>query len=168
MASNDDLARKLKKAFLDPLKKGIDNFQKQLNKGTLQELVDVTRDQIKKGISPVDGAGKFQKYSESYLEAIKEKRGEVAKKGGKRSPVDMTLSGDMLKSLEVIKRGDAVFMEFTGKDTGERAYFHNNSGAGKARTIRRLLPDAHGEKFNQVLQNKFFGIVKKVLKKTRF
>jgi hypothetical protein len=161
--ANNKLFGDLKKAILDPLKKFSDNLNKQLNRGTLRELADETRAQIRRGISPVDGVGKFQKYSESYLDAIKNKSGDAAKKNGKRSPVDMTLSGDMLKSLDIVEKSGSTFMEF--EDT--KAYFHNNSGAGKSRKIRRLLPDATGEKFNQVLQNKFYGIVRRIVKKTR-
>jgi len=161
------LADRLKKALTEPVKKAISNFNKELNKGTLTELSDEVKAQIKRGISPVEGSLKFERYSESYREAIQKKRGEAKKKQGKKSPVDMTLSGDMLKALEVVRRSGKVFMEFTGKETAERAYFHNNSGAGKSRKIRRLLPDANGERFNTVLQRKFVAIVKRIVKKTR-
>lgn len=161
------LADKLKDALVKPMKKALDNFNKQLNKGTLEGLRTEVEAQIKRGISPVEGVKRFDKYSESYREAIKESYGEAKKKKGKLSPVDMTLSGDMLDSLEIVQRGSKTYLEFTGKDTGLRAYYHNNSGAGKSRKIRRLLPNKDGEKFNSVLQRKIVEIVKAIVKKTR-
>lgn len=165
MANN--VFKKLKKLLVDDVdKKVIGGLKSRMRKGC-DPIVKEVVDQIQKGISPVDGARKFQKYSESYLEAIKADHASVKEKRGQRSPVNMTLSGDMLKSLKIVPKGEKTFLEFTGKETGDRAYFHNNSGAGKARTIRRLLPDAKGEKFNQVLQNKFFEIVQNLMKKIR-
>jgi hypothetical protein len=158
-----NLADRLKKALIGPVKKAIENFNKQINKGTMKELTDEVTAQIKRGISPVDGAGKFRKYSDSYLEAIKKGSGEAEQKRGKRSPVDMTLTGKMLDSLEVTQRGNSHFMEFEDP----KAYFHNNSGAGKSRTIRRLLPDKDGEKFNTVLQRKFVAAIRRIVKSTR-
>jgi hypothetical protein len=161
------LADKLKDALVKPVKKAIDNFNKQLNKGTLEEFKIEVESQIKRGISPVEGIKRFDKYSESYREAIKEQYGEAKKKKGKVSPVDMTLSGDMLDSLKVVNRSGKTYLEFTGKETGLRAYYHNDSGAGKSRKIRRLLPDKDGEKFNSVLQRTLVRIIKEIVKKTR-
>ena len=158
-----DLKSRLKKAFLDPYKKLVQNFNREMNKGSLNELTDEVKAQIRKGISPVDQVGRFVRYSETYIDAIKKGTGEAEKKGGQRSPVNMTLTGEMLKSLEIVRRGDAILMQFDDP----KAYFHNNSGAGKSRVIRRLLPDNNGERFNAVLQRKFVAAMKRIMKRAR-
>lgn len=158
-----NLKDQLRRALIDPVKKAVENFNKQINKGTMSELTDEVRAQIKRGISPVEGAGRFQKYSESYRESIRSDHKATRDKAGQVSPVNMTLTGKMLDSLEIVRRGDKRFMEFEDK----KAYFHNNSGAGSKRVIRRLLPDKDGESFNSVLQRKFTAAIKRIVKNTK-
>jgi hypothetical protein len=153
----------LRKALIEPMKKAIENFNKQINKGSMSELTDEVKAQIKRGISPVEKIGRFEKYSKSYREAIKDNRKSVREKSGKVSPVDMTLKGTMLKSLDIVPRGGKTYMEFDDP----KAYYHNNSGAGKKRVIRRLLPDKDGESFNSVLQRKFVAAMKRIVKNTK-
>jgi len=85
------------------------------------------------GKSPVKGKS-FVKYSDSY-----------SKIKGKKRPVDMFLSGKMLKSIKTrITKNFGIRIFFTSPI----AVFHDILGAGKSKVIRRLLPDpAKGETF---------------------
>lgn len=127
---------------------------KELGRGVT--IVSVILDLIKKGISPTS-SGRFVKYSQGYINAIKgvakftTRSGEDVEfrapgsKGlgvGKRqSPVNMNLSGDMLDSL--------TFNTSTGMlgFSDKKAKWHNE-GEGKL-PVRRLLPNNPGERFNR-------------------
>jgi hypothetical protein len=105
----------------------------------------VIRELINSGKSPVAGK-KFKKYSNGY-----------AKKKGKKEPVDMTITGEMLNSL-VISEGD--------KGNSLRIYFrsviakyHDVMGAGTSRVIRRLIPWQKGERFTSIIMT----LVKRLL-----
>jgi len=125
-----------------------------------KDVIDIIKDLIKKGISPVQGGGRFKRYSESYRDAI-DGDGEIAKqKAGKKSPVDMTLTGEMMQSLDVKDRQSRVFIEFED----EKAFYHNTSGAGKSKVIRRLLPDREGERFSRQVQERIFQRINEIIK----
>ena len=99
-------------------------------------IVNEVRNHIKSGKSPVLGK-KFKKYNITYAKQ---------QKGGRRSPVDMTLSGDMLQSLGTQSTANKnnyrlLFRQATPAD------YHNRQGAGKSKVIRRLLPTKNGERF---------------------
>lgn len=116
-------------------------------------LVDIILGFIRKGTSVVQGEGRFQKYSDSYIKAIKDNRYP----GKKRSPVNLTQSGDMLDSLK-FQKSDGI-LKFTSK----LAKYHND-GEGNL-PERRLLPNRDGERFNprvrKVLRDSLSAAVKK-------
>lgn len=126
-------------------------------------IVKEIKDQIQRGISPVAGIGRFQKYSTSYRDAIKSGKGDASKKSGKVSPVNMTLSGEMLDSLNAKRSGTKLKIGFKDK----KAAFHNDQGAGKSKVIRRLLPTDDGEKFNAKLLQNIREVVKRIFIKIR-
>lgn len=146
------------------LKESVKKVKDSIRRESFDELIEAIKNVIRKGISPVEGAGRFTRYSESYRDAIKKGYEVVSDKQGKVSPVDMTLSGDMLRSLKSKPGDEGRVLEFED----EKADYHNNQGAGKAKTIRRLLPTENGEKFSNVVQNKFVKAVKDLVKKIRF
>lgn len=146
------------------LKESVKKVKDSIRRESFDELIEAIKNVIRKGISPVEGAGRFTRYSESYRDAIKKGYEAVSDKQGKVSPVDMTLSGDMLRSLKLKPGDEGRVLEFED----EKADYHNNQGAGKAKTIRRLLPRENGEKFSNVVQNKFVKAVKDLVKKIRF
>jgi len=133
-----------------------EKFHEELNSGAAgYELIRTLQDIIKKGISPVDGEGRFQKYSESYRNAIKS--GRYPSK--KVSPVNMTLSGEMLGSLRFVKKNDKLFIEFED----EKAYWHQN---GKGRLPKRkLLPVSRFDSFNKRITQLLIKALKTALKK---
>jgi uncharacterized protein (DUF1330 family) len=155
---------KIKGSFVNAVKNVINQAKRKFNDSdTWEPLVDDIREQITKGISPVAGGGRFKKYSDSYRKAIKARTEQTAFKGGKVSPVDMTLSGEMMESLTAKKKTNTVVIEFEDK----KAVYHNNQGAGKSKVIRRLLPDQNGEKFNRKLLQTMRETVAEILRKIR-
>lgn len=117
----------------------------EFRKATPSALKDSILKEIKGGRSPVKGKGRFVKYSDDYLRAIR--KGTLPFPKRKR-PVNMTLSGVMLENL---------FSEITAKGLkigirSELADIHNRQGAGKSKVVRRLLPTNRGEEFNKSIQ----------------
>tara|TARA_R110000851_G_scaffold114211_1_gene239288 strand:- start:2233 stop:2820 length:588 start_codon:yes stop_codon:yes gene_type:complete len=158
----------------------INIFKKAAKDAGAIALRDGVIDSIKRGVSPVKGFGRFQKYSVSYTQAIKgeafldPKSGEwvifrtingkkrmiaVDKKKYDRGnseidralerkkvrPVNLTLTGKLLKSLFVKVLKNSVVIGFDNK----LANIHNKEGAGKSKVIRRMLPTNKGEKFSR-------------------
>lgn len=144
------------------LKEVIKIIQEEVKAGYFKALVFEIRKIISKtGTSPVEGLGRFQKYSDSYLTAIKRDGLNVGKK---KSPVNMTLTGEMVYSLEAVdKKSGAVDIRFDDK----KAVFHNDKGAGKAKTIRRLLPTQSGERFTTRIQREVVKAFKEIVKKSK-
>jgi hypothetical protein len=140
-------------------------------------LTDAIKDLITKGISPVFGIRKFQRYSESYNEQIKGKlsffttkskqivpvieektsnekgkKKTYAKQGlgynKKLRPINMTLSGKMLDSLKAGNKRDEAMIWFNDK----KADYHNEGAKlwhGGELPKRRLLPTNDGERFHK-------------------
>ena len=133
----------------------------------------VLRD-VTKGISPVKGFGKFKKYSQSYKDVISGK-GMFRKIGGKtifiegvrdetilsaaspskkKSPVTLRLTGQLHNALKLFTGGgftERFRLYFDWKDF--LADIHNRRGAGKSKTVRRMLPTKSGEEFNKEIND---------------
>jgi hypothetical protein len=114
--------------------------------------------EIKKGRSPVKGQGRLVGYSDSYLKAIAS--GRYTNFGKQKRPVNMTLSGKMLKSIftRFTKRGIEVGFDDPLAD------IHNSQGAGKSKVIRRLLPTEKGEKFKSSITLRIREVLTNVMK----
>ena len=67
----------------------------------------------------------------------------------RRSPVNLTLSGQLLDSIfsKITKEG--LVIGFKDK----LADIHNRQGASKKKVVRRILPTQKGEKFSRVIQD---------------
>lgn len=115
-------------------------------------IVDKT---IMQGISPVDGEGFFEDYSQSYKKAIKDGRYKRYRKS--TSPVNMKLDGSMLKSFYVDQSGKSLITGFTHY----LADIHTRQGAGRAKVIRKLLPIKKGEEFIDSIQNVILDLLAK-------
>jgi hypothetical protein len=123
---------------------------------------------LSKGVSPVEGKGKFQKYSKSYKDFILGKvsfrkiNGKVipfqnedpilnaATPKKRRSPVNLRFTGQLWNSLKVFTSGgftDRFRLVFDWRDF--LADIHNQRGAGKSKVIRRMLPTEKNENFNK-------------------
>jgi hypothetical protein len=146
------------------LRGAVKQIQSEAARADYSPMIKEIKSLISKGVSPVAGIGRFVRYSKSYRDAIKAGHKSLEEKKNQTSPVNMKLTGEMLNSLDTVQRSGKVFIEF-GDD---KAAFHNNSGAGKSRVIRRLLPDAEGERFNASLEAKFTQIIRRIVKKLKF
>lgn len=158
-------------------------------------IVKAIKEFILRGISPVKGQVRYDKYSDSYRDQIKMNKAFLRnKKGGifvieklssaeldtyragdearadnlineyyikelnehllkankKVSPVNLKVSGDLLNSLTATRNERGVLIKFDDK----KAKYHDIEGVGRARTLRRLLPNTggrDGEAFNDRL-----------------
>ena len=113
---------------------------------TKRAIRDEVIEHINSGKSPVAGF-KFKNYSKDY-----------AKLKGKKSPVDMLVTGKMLRSLQLRKTRSSFILAITNKV----AKFHNETG----RVIRRLLPSKPGERFATNIQNKIINAVEFAVNKS--
>lgn len=165
MAAKIDVNFKKLKRFLPKIKK-------QFNKKAPSILVESIKADLESGVSPVKGYGRFKPYSKSYKQQIDGKvrfftnsNGKIVAlkaktrgrgrfrffdskfTGKKKSPVNMKLSGDMIKSLKAKKGFLKGSIKVSISD--KKADYHNRRGAGKSKVVRRLLPSNPGEKFNR-------------------
>lgn len=133
------------------------NFRKEISTGQIgYELLRTIQDTIRKGISPVDGEGRFQRYSDSYRTAIK--KGYLG--SNKRpSPVSMFLTGEMLGTLRYVQKASRLFLQFDDK----KAFWHHE---GKGRLPkRRLLPTVSGSDFNKRITQIIIKALKSAVRK---
>lgn len=124
----------------------IERFKQQAFKKLAVKYEESIRKDIDGGRSPVKGKGRFQKYSDSYRQAIDS--GRYSEYSKRKRPVNMKLSGDMMKSFSARAFRDRILIKFDSF----LADIHNRRGAGKSKTVRRLLPTRSGETFNQSIQ----------------
>lgn len=120
---------------------------------------DLVRETILSGNSPVKGQKRFQKYSKAYSDAIKE--GRYGEYGKKLRPVNIKLSGETMKSLSSrkVKTGFSIlFKSFLAR-------IHNEEGAGKSKTLRRLLPTGAGEEFKQIIMRPLANLFTKLYRR---
>lgn len=159
---------------LSNLKRLVPVIKREYSRRLPRPLKQAILKDILRGTSPVKGK-RFPKYSDSYRQsirgrvqfftvsgggggkrviAIKAGRGEKLPTipfllGKKISPVNLKLSGQMLRSLRVRSKGSSASRRIEIIFDDEIAVFHNKLGAGKSKTIRRLLPTESGERFNR-------------------
>ena len=134
--SNKLLNKREMSKIIKRIKKGFSTDKRQY-KIIEQEIVK----QIKSGNSPVKGFKKYQKYSKNY-------------KIGRKRPVNLTVTGKMLKSLIVRSRKTGRINIFF---KSKIAKYHDDEG----RVLRRMLPWQNGEEFKATIMNK---IKKRILK----
>lgn len=145
-------------------------------------LPNVIADNIRKGISPVEGVGRFKQYSPSYVktiefnrksekkniktnekrlskgkDAIDSRNGKTAQmfRGKLKSPVNLFLSGKMMASLKSILGQNEVTIVFESPI----AKYHN----GEGRVDRPLLP-TDGRNFSSLIMKKLKDILKNSFK----
>jgi hypothetical protein len=138
------------------MKKSLNKYRDEFIKQTSNELQGLILNEIENGRSPVQGFGRFAKYSDSYLKQIN--RGLFDKKP---RPVNLTLSGQLLNTLKITPKESDIEITFTD----ELFDVHNKQGAGKSKTVRRMLPTNKGEKFSRSITLRFAEIASLVAKK---
>lgn len=131
----------------------IDDIKKEFIKSAKKDLQEIiVEENIKRGTSPVKGEGRYTKYSDSYKDAIK--GGRYKGESKKITPVNLTLSGKMLNSFKVESISSGIRMIFKDK----KAKYHNELGAGKAKTIRKMLP-LEGESFSTKVSKQILDLL---------
>ena len=140
------------KIDLSRLRKTLPEIKDQFTKDLGNPLTQAIEKDITKSVSPNKGK-RFPRYSLGYSKAKKE--------AGHSRTVNLSLSGDMLKSLKAkFKKGRPLILEFTD----EKAIFHNTTGpGGNKNKIRRVLPDKRGEEFNSKLTNLLSDVLRKTI-----
>ena len=174
---NNKIVKALPKLVVDVRKEFSNKAPKAIRQAILR---DVT-----KGISPVEGEGKFKKYSTSYKKAIRG-QGMFRNIGGKTvffegvedpkfaaaspikraSPVTLRLTGQLHNALKVFTTGGfakSFRLIFDWRD--KLADIHNRRGAGKAKAVRRMLPTESGEEFNSTITDVIIDRLKRAAKK---
>jgi hypothetical protein len=151
-----------KSAKLDDLLKGtpfISEIRKDFDRTGPNNFRKAILADMNKSISPVKGEGKWVRYSESYINAI---RGELGATWGKQiSPVNLKLSGELHNSLKVFGVGLlSQYYVLRVQFTDFLADIHNRRGASKKKVIRRLLPTEGGEEFNYGLSRLLLNSLK--------
>lgn len=138
------------KISLSSLNKNLDallpEIKKDFARAIAKTIVREIKGSIEAGISPVAGEGRFVKYSASYANSIK--KGRVGH-GKNVRPVNLKVTGDMLKTLKARMAGDKCRVVISHK----LANIHNTLGAGKSKIIRRIMPDGKGEIFSRALMS---------------
>ena len=151
MANNTKIKKNSLKKLQAQLKKAIRaKAKKVLPKILKRAIID---DHILKGKSPVRGVGKFEKYSIRYTRLLSS--GKFAPK--KSTPVNLRLSGDMLKSFEIKISDNGFSVNFDS----ELAFYHQ-FGLGHL-PARPLLPVFDGTKYTQAITKEYDAALKKTV-----
>ena len=116
---------------------------------------------IATGISPVQGKGKLQKYSDGYIDQIEKGKFKNTIGTKRISPVNLRLSGDLTRSLKAYAAGVGRNFRLVLSWEHFLAVIHNTRGAGKSKVIRRMLPTQKGEKFNRRITQVILSELKK-------
>jgi len=117
-----------------------------------RSIVDIIVEKIVSGVSPVKGQNRYKKYSDEY-----------SKVKGRKSPVDLVDTGDMLNAM-VAKQTNkgSIIISFKGAAAQKLAAIHQ-FGQGKM-PARQMLPQ-RGQIFKADIMNKIVKIIDKAVKK---
>jgi hypothetical protein len=129
----------------------------------LEELgrvaVKEMRKSLERGISPVRGERRMAAYSESYSEAIKKGWLEHDKKV---RPVNLILSGQMLRSIEYKASRGSLEVGIWDSDMVELASYHQD-GTDKM-PARRFIPTDNGEYLTVTIDRALLNKLKQIIK----
>lgn len=124
------------------------NFAREMKR----TIVDIIVEKITSGLSPVRGQNRYPKYSEGY-----------SKYKGRKQPVDLVDSGDMLNNLVARQTYDNnIVLEFPKASERKKAAYHHY-GKGNNPT-RRILPTGNMT-FKRDILNKIVATVRKAVRK---
>jgi hypothetical protein len=132
--------RSPKKAF-DKYLKTLGNKEKiakEWSRTTAPLMQKMIEDSVRKGISPVKGFGRFKGYSEGYKDNMKYSEA-VKKYNKKQRPVNLRLSGDMMRGFHWILRKTGFRFQFTDKQN-DKAKWNSEEGVGAENLRRPILP----------------------------
>jgi len=140
--------RKLSKRLVKLVPDARSYFAKEMKR----TIVDILVEKITSGLSPVKGYNRYKKYSEGY-----------GKYKGRKQPVDLVDSGDMLNAMIAKKTNDNnIIVEFKGKYANTVASAHQN---GKGKMPQRKIFPTGREIFKAEIMDKIIAAVKLAIKK---
>lgn len=114
-----------------------------------------------KAMRPSAAARRSRREAKANLkQKITDMNSDITKYGKRVRPVNLYLSGEMIKSF-FIKSSDRGFrLGFTDK----KAWYHNDTGPGGKREYkRRLLPTIPGENFTRAIIKDIIKEIKKII-----
>ncbi len=143
---------KINKDIKAQITRGLKASFKTVSKLLKEEILN----EIEKGKSPVKGVPRFIPYSKTYRDAIK--RGYYSQFGKKTRPVNLKLSGKMLRSIKIrfTAKGFTLFF------ADAKAEYHQEGGGKLPR--RQMLPEP-GQDFNKQIEENIVKAIEKELKK---
>jgi len=154
-----DIKRGIAEAFQIKYNKDLRDITKKWSKASPSIVIKNMKKAITSGNSPVKGHGRFPNYSSSYSGQIK--KGRYKEYGKKLRPINLTLTGQMLRSL-ISRRTSSGFTVYF---TSPIAKYHNDLGAGRSKVIRRLLPLAGStEQFKHIITKEIQASLRKMAK----
>lgn len=143
----------------------IEKAKEHWKKATKKFIKDEIIKSIERGVSPVakggtdpkgtSGSLRFQGYSDSYKDKMG--KGELTSK--RQRPVNLTVTGKLLRSIKSQLTKDGVKVWFAD----EKAKYHDKLGAGKSKILRRLIPHK-GETWNAGINKKIVNALKEAIK----
>ena len=121
----------------------------------LIQIADLITETIKERaagqLSTVSRRGKWKSLSTAYAKS---------KKGGDKT-ANLTLTGDMLGSLNTHQRSGNTLRTTVGEDEQEKADGHNNFSGKSSLPLRRFVPDGEdGETWNKNLIEAMRNIIR--------
>ena len=128
----------------------------RIQKGAAEVLIKAMKNDIGKGLSPVFREGRYKRY-------LNPKKYPGKLKGSR--PVNLKLSGDMLKKLIFRTRSGQPFEFgwFGGGLQSIKAGAHNEGVAEKNIAKRKMLPTKKGERFNASIMRKLNNYYSKII-----
>ena len=152
-------SKTVEQKILKNIDKQIQRSEKELYVKGAPLMKQEVDESIARGVSPVKGQGRFKDYSKSYKEQIR--KGRFSKHQKRLRPVNLKLTGKMRKSLKARVTATGIVLFYSSPI----AKYHNKLGAGKSKTIRRLLPVEQGEEFSRVITNKMIKFFNRILQR---
>lgn len=144
----------------DALEKIKGAFMKKRNLDELGKVaVSESKLCLERGISPVRGNRNFERYSQSYQNAIRKGWLEKSKKV---RPVNLYLSGDMLREFKHRIRSDRrLEIGIWDPKMAKRAIYHNNGTKHIPR--RRFIPVDRDEKLAVTIDRALFNAIQDII-----
>lgn len=122
-----------------------------------KNISDMILKMMNRGVSPVEGHGKYKAYSDSYKKQIQ--KGKYSRYGKTQMPINLKLSGKLHRSIKVRITSKGVHVWFSDK----KAKFHDTPGI--ARVLRKMLPTGN-ETFSEVILLEIEKNLAKIVKKS--
>src|SRR3990172_7007641 len=120
-----------------------DEAKKKLTTSQMNDIgrhvVVKMKDLIRKGVSPIQGNGRFEAYRGSYAMGISRKYARYKALGKKLRPVNLTLTGEMLNNLKHRASGTSIVVGYDENSEIKKEQGHREQANGQA--FRPTIPE---------------------------